>query len=110
MPLLKGLTKEEQEAFIHKIRNNISKRTVAETTEDLMLTSMINKTVEEQLAKISEDENFNMKNRYRLQRKTLDHADKRRMPVDEKKIKDLLKDRTNYKVGIHREIGNYDDI
>lgn len=39
--------------------------------------------LEEKLAKISEEENFNKKNRYRLQRTKLDYADRKRMPVDE---------------------------
>jgi hypothetical protein len=38
--------------------------------------------VEKKLAKISEEENYLNKNRYRLQKTKLTHADKRRMPVD----------------------------
>jgi hypothetical protein len=48
-------------------------------------------TIETKLAKLSEEENFNSKNRYRLQRTKLDYADKKRMPIDESKLKDVLR-------------------
>jgi hypothetical protein len=47
--------------------------------------------MELKLAKLSEEENYNNKNRYRLQKQTLDYADKKRMPVDEQKLKDVLR-------------------
>ena len=39
------------------------------------------KVNEEKFAKISEQENFNEKNYYRLRRQKLDYADKKRMPI-----------------------------
>ncbi len=65
------------------------------------------KTTEEKLAKLSEEENYNSKNRYRLQRKKLDYADKRRMPIDESKLKDVLRNRPTFRTKIEEEIGNY---
>lgn len=75
---------------------------------DELLTEMVFKYEEKKLAKISEEEHFNQKNRYRLQRKTLDFAEKKRMPVDEAKLKDVLRNRTTFKNRIVDEIGNYD--
>lgn len=72
--------------------------------------NMITKEVEKKLAKLSEEENFNMKNRYRLQKKTLDFADKKRMPIDEQKVKDVLRNRPTFRTRIESEIGNYDAI
>lgn len=48
----------------------------------LYLDILVSNEAEEKLAKISEEENFNLKNRYRHQKKTMDYADKKRMPVD----------------------------
>ncbi len=106
MPLLRGLTPEEQEIFIHKLEN--SGRTLGDDTTSLILDEMTQKNLEQRLAKLSEEENFNAKNRYRLQRKTLDYADKSRMPIDESKLKDVLKNQATFKVAINKEIGTYD--
>lgn len=64
MPLLRNLNREEQQILIHKIKN--SNRTLGDTYCSSYLTDMTFQTLEEKLAKISEDENFNSKNRYRL--------------------------------------------
>ena len=69
---------------------------------------MTHQTLETKLAKLSEEENFNAKNRYRLQRTKLDYADKSRMPVDESKLKDVLRNQATFKVAINKEIGTYD--
>jgi hypothetical protein len=64
MPLLRNLTKEEQEALIHKLKSR--NRQLGDNTTDAILSGMVNKQVEKKLAKVSEEENFNSKNRYRL--------------------------------------------
>lgn len=46
---------------------------------------------EEELARLSEESNYALKNRYRHQRQTMDYADPKRMPVDETKVRDLLR-------------------
>ena len=33
------------------------------------------------------------KNRYRLEKTKLDYAEKKRMPIDERKVKDILRNR-----------------
>ena len=45
----------------------------------------------EELAKVSEKEHFDVKNRYRHQRETLDYAEKKRMPIDERTVRDMLR-------------------
>lgn len=94
MPLLRTLTPLEQETLIHKVRN--SGRTLGDNTSDL-LNEMSLQTIEKKLAAISEEENYNSKNRYRLQRTKLDYADKKRMPIDESKLKDVLRNQPNFK-------------
>jgi hypothetical protein len=66
--------------------------------------------IETKLAKLSETANYDNKNRYRLQNRLLNYADKRRQPVDESKIKDLLANRITFKTRIEQEIGNYEEI
>ena len=65
MPVLRGLTPEEQEIFLHKIKNS-SGRTLGDSATAEILDEMTTQTIEEKLAKLSEEENFNAKNRYRL--------------------------------------------
>jgi hypothetical protein len=71
---------------------------------------MTNSEIEKKLAKLSEEENYNAKNRYRLQRSKLDFADKKRMPVDESKLKDVLRNQPAFKAAIDQEIGTYESV
>ena len=68
---------------------------------------MAYKTLEQKLSKISEKENFNAKNRYRLQKTQLDFADKKRMPIDQSKVKDLLRNQGEFRDKFNTEIGTY---
>lgn len=105
MEVLKPLTEEEQRILIHKVQN--SNRSKTFTHQQLYLQSEMNNELEKQLAKLSEDENYNLKNRYRHQRRTMDWADKKRMPVDETKIVDMLKNQSEFRVRMDREIGTF---
>jgi hypothetical protein len=105
MPILSNLTPAEQEALLHKLRN--SSRNHGEDINNELLDEMTLQTIETRLAKLSEEENFNSKNRYRLQRTKLDYADRKRMPIDESKLKDVLRNQSTFKVAINKEIGNY---
>jgi hypothetical protein len=89
MPLLRNLTEDEQRALIHKIKN--SNRKFGNPDEGLFYDEIISKNLEKKLASLSEEENYNLKNRYRFQAKTMDWADKKRMPIDEWKVKDILR-------------------
>jgi len=64
MPLLRGLNKDEQRALLHKIKN--SNRQRSDPYANLVLDGLMNQELEKKLALISEEENFNKKNRYRL--------------------------------------------
>ncbi len=106
MPVLRNLTPEEQEILIHKIKNN--GRRLGDNISGGLLNEMAFQHIEEKLAKISEEENYNSKNRYRLQRTKLDFADKKRMPIDESKLKDVLRNQPAFKTAINEEIGTYE--
>jgi hypothetical protein len=45
----------------------------------------------EKMAKISEEENFAVKNRFMHQKETMNFARKEKMPVDKRKVKDILR-------------------
>jgi hypothetical protein len=64
-------------------------------------------TEEKRLAELSEVENHNLKNRYRHQRRTMDYADAKRMPVDERKVKDMLRNQHIFRHKANEEIGTY---
>lgn len=65
MPMLRNLTPQEQEAFLHKLRN--SNRTLGpDSFNGVLINEMTMNHLEEKLAKLSEEENFTSKNRYRL--------------------------------------------
>lgn len=64
MPVLSSLNSSEQEALLHKLRN--SNRNHGEDINNEILDEMTLQTIEQKLAKLSEEENFNSKNRYRL--------------------------------------------
>jgi hypothetical protein len=59
------------------------------------------------LAKISEDENFALKNRYKHQKDTMQFAKKERMPIDKSKVKDLLRNQHIFRDKMNNEIGTY---
>ena len=81
MPLFAHLSYEEGKSLVHLIHNN--KRL------DL-LQALHSGQVEQELAKKVEEENFNQKNRYRLEKEKLDYADKKRMAIDSTKLKTVL--------------------
>jgi hypothetical protein len=66
MPFLRNLDEEEQRILLHKIRNQ--NRNSEDSTECGILNELSLQTVEKKLSLLSEEENFNEKNRYRLQR------------------------------------------
>ena len=108
MPVLRNLTEEEQRALIHKLRNSGRGEFGVDLNTNEILDEMVFQNIEKKMAKMSEEENYNSKNRYRLQRKVLDYADKKRMPIDERKLKDVLANRPAFRTRIENEIHNYD--
>jgi hypothetical protein len=53
MPVLRGLSQSEVEILLHKIRNSNSN--LADTLNEELLTDSVHKTIETELAKLSED-------------------------------------------------------
>lgn len=68
------------------------------------------KPLEKKLAQISEDENFNKKNRFLLQKQKLNFIEKKRTPIDASKVKDLLRNQGEFRDTIKSEVGTYDEF
>lgn len=69
---------------------------------------MVDKTLEKKLAKIQEEEAYLAKNRYRLDNETMRYADPNRMPVDKKKLRNVIRQRSNALQTIIEEVPTYE--
>lgn len=82
MPLLKGLNEDDQRALIHKIKS-INRNKEDGFFYDPVDVRLAEDKFEKKLAKMSEEENFNLKNTYRHKNLTMNYANKKRMALDE---------------------------
>lgn len=108
MPLIVNLDDDEIQIFIHLVKSkarqeldNDKRRTHELVDKDCF------STFTEDLAKLSEEENFASKNRWLLNKKKLDYADKKKMPVDKGKVVDLLRHKNVFKKKMIDEIDTY---
>ena len=60
-----------------------------------------------QFAKLAEESNFDAKNRFRLDKKLFAYADKSRMPIDQSKVKDILRNQNVVRTKFRDEIPTY---
>ena len=99
---------DEMRALLHKVQNDKTKNCIPgeENLEDLY-EHLAHRTMEKELAAKSEKENYDVKNRYRHQRRTLAWADPKRMPVDERKVVDLLRNQHIFRDKMNEEIGTF---
>ena len=63
-----------------------------------------------ELAQISEEAHYDMKNRYRLNKTTMQFAKKKRMPIDERSVRDLLRNQHLFRIKMNKEIPNYTTV
>ncbi len=64
---------------------------------------------ERYFANLSEKENFLKKNYYRLKHTTLEYADKSRMKIEERKVRDMLRNQHIMRDRLLDQIGNFTD-
>lgn len=83
MPLLSFLNEKEGRSLIHRVRQR--------QNDDNGLEQIATHAAEKNLAKLSEEANFELKNHHRHEKITLAHADKPRLAVDKTKVRDLMK-------------------
>ena len=107
MPILSNLNQDETEIFLHLVKNkNRNLDSGKQNTNDLIDAACSDENAKK-LAKISEDENFALKNRFKHQKDTMQYAKKERMPIDKSKVKDLLRNQHIFRDKMNDEIGTY---
>lgn len=107
MPILASLTEEECEILVHMIRNKGRELNNETRRSHLLTDNACSDDFKTKLAKMSEEENFNLKNRWMHNKKTMKYADKKRMPVDKSKVVDLLRHQNVFKDKIINELDTY---
>jgi hypothetical protein len=68
---------------------------------------MVNNRLETELAKLSEEANYEKKNYYRHNAKTLHFIDKKRQPISKDKVTELLRHQDVMKVHVQKELNTY---
>ena len=63
-----------------------------------------------ELAKRTEKELYNVKNRYRHEKTTMQYADKKRMPVDENSVRDMLRNQHIFRAKVNLELPTYTEM
>jgi len=101
MPLFAGLSIVEKEDLMHTLENRENKWTYLE--------DLVTKKMEKKLAGLQEREAYLAKSRYKLDLETMQYADKNRMPVDKKKLKNVLRQRSKVFDSIMSEVPNYEE-
>ena len=107
MPILRQLDEEESEIFLHLLRNKRRSASDAQRRSNNLIDESCSDELKKQLAKISEEENFALKNRFKHEKDTMKYADKKRMPIEKNKVKDLLRNQHIFKERISQEVGTY---
>ena len=91
MPIFALLDAEECKIFMHLLQSKRrSQATYKQRSQDL-IDAACSDDLAARLAKISEEENFALKNRYKHQKDTMAFADPSKMPLEAHKVKDLLR-------------------
>lgn len=108
MPILVGLDKDEIAALIHLIHNrNKKEENFAKHHSNLLIDEACSNHAKEKLAKISEEANFLSKNRHLLDVSVINYANKSRMPIDQTKVKDILRNQNQVRAKFRNEIKTY---
>lgn len=78
--------------------------------DDQILDSVVDEEPLRELAEVSEQANYELKNRYRHDKQTMQYADKNRMKVDERSVRDMLRNQHIVRNKLNAEIPNYTDM
>ena len=108
MSILSGLNAEDQRALLHLVKNKRAAQTAdGEELTQQMMDEVTSEDLLKELAEVSEAENFALKNRYRHQKTTMNFADKKRMPIDERSVRDMLRNQHHFRNKMRRELPTY---
>ena len=107
MPTLASLDEEETEIFLHLIRNKGRDQSLSKQISLSLIDEACDDSEKAELARISEEENFALKARYKHDNDTAQWMDAKRMPVDETKVRDLLRYQHHFRAKILDEMNVY---
>lgn len=111
MPVFAGLSPTEKRALLHLVKNKRGQQQPlgSEIVDDL-LAATADTGLQQELAAVSERENFNAKNHFRLKKQQLQYIDKKRQPVEESSVRDLLRNQHLYRIKMQEEVPNYENL
>ena len=107
MPILSKLDEEEAEIFLHLLKNKGRSQSPSEQRTYDLIDSACSDELRSELARISEDENYALKNRYKHQQDTMQYAEASKMPIEETKVKDLLRYQNLFREKVLEEMQVY---
>lgn len=107
MPILTTLTEQETEDFLHLVRNKGRNLDSMQQDTNELIDQACSDDLKKKLAKKSEEENFALKNRFQHEKKTMKYAKKEKMPIDQSKVKDLLRNQHVFRAKVNEEVETY---
>ena len=109
MTVLSTLEEDEWRPFMHLLQNRNRTLNKAKANSNSLIDMDCSNNFKEKLAKLSEEENYKLKNRFRHNKLTMQYADKSKMPVDSRKVRDILRNSNVAQMQLMKEIDNYYD-
>ena len=107
MPTLATLDEEETEIFLHLIRSKGRDQSLSKQISLSLIDEACDDSEKAKLSKISEEENFALKARYKHDNDTAQWMDAKRMPVDDTKVRDLLRYQHHFRAKIADELNTF---
>lgn len=108
MPVLMQLDEYESEDLLHLIKNKQrSSNSEKQNRKNKLIDEACSDVLKKKLSKISEDENFAVKNAYNHETETMNYAKKEKMPVDSRKVTNAVRQQHLYRAQINNDINTY---
>ena len=101
---------KEKRSFIHLVRNNQGNGKVSNEYTKRAMDDVVDDSLLVELSKRSEKELYDVKNRYRHNKLTMQYADKSRMPTDERNVRDMLRNQHIVRFKINQELSTYTEM
>lgn len=110
MPILRTLDEEETEIFFHLVNSKDRVQNAATQRTNDLIDMACSDELKTKLATLSEEANFALKNTWQHQNTTMKYADKKRMPVDHTKVRDILRNQHLASYKLDADIGTYTEF
>lgn len=107
MPLFRTLNEDESEAFLHMVKNKSRTMNAKQNISNQLMDNACFDVQKKKLAKVSEEANLLLKNRFKLENDVMQYAKSEKMPLSEMKVKDMLRNQAVVRRKIVDEIGTY---